>query len=421
MLPSKMDELGFNKSLYQEDKANMITIGFGNEEYPVLSQPGQAKETIGIALGYGRTKGGKVIDKGIGKNAFALVNYTNETFQYYRTDINITDTGNKYNLAALQSTNTLMSRKIVNETTLDTYLNAKDSEEWNKTPFFSIKQGEHYEKLEAKDVDLYGEHEKLGHKWGMAIDLNACTGCGACVVACTAENNVPVVGKEEVNKSRDMHWLRIDRYYSSDAYTNEDSGFFDMLEPSIEPDDVEVVYQPLMCQHCNQAPCENVCPVMATNHSSEGLNQMAYNRCVGTRYCANNCPYKVRRFNWFNYTELSKFEDINPSQDDLGRMVLNPDVVVRTRGVMEKCSMCVQRTQEGKLTAKKEGRKLEDGEIKTACAQSCPADAIVFGDYNDKESELSKMYADDRNYQLLEEIKVNPSVFYMTKIRNKKA
>lgn len=250
----------------------------------------------------------------------------------------------------------------------------------------------------------------------MSIDLNSCIGCGACVVACTAENNVPVVGKAEIARSREMHWIRIDRYYSSDAKEGDLSA---MEQPSDNP---KVVFQPVMCQHCNHAPCETVCPVVATNHSSEGLNQMAYNRCIGTRYCANNCPYKVRRFNWFEYDTNSKFADVNPSQTELGRMVLNPDVVVRARGVMEKCSMCVQRIQDAKLTAKKESRKINDGEIKTACSQACPTHAITFGDYNNNESEINKLWKpEERSYHLLEELDVQPNVFYQTKVRNVEA
>jgi len=232
----------------------------------------------------------------------------------------------------------------------------------------------------------------------LALDLNACTGCSACVIACQAENNVPVIGREEVINRRIMHWMRIDRYYSEQA------------------ENPEVFYMPVMCQHCDNAPCENVCPVAATPHSDEGLNQMAYNRCIGTRYCMNNCPYRVRRFNWYQFTNNAKYaftEDL-----DLSRMVLNPDVLVRTRGVVEKCTMCVQRIQEGKLNAKKENRPLRDGEIKPACLQACAADAIIFGDLNDKESKIAKAYENERNYHLLEELHTLPSVGYLTKVRN---
>jgi Fe-S-cluster-containing dehydrogenase component len=267
---------------------------------------------------------------------------------------------------------------------------------------------------------LWNGHEKKNHSWGMVIDLNTCTGCAACVVSCQAENNVSVVGKAEVARAREMHWIRIDRYYSSDAPEEEGysvAGYKAMETASANP---EVVFQPLMCQHCSNAPCETVCPVLATTHSSEGLNQMTYNRCVGTRYCANNCPYKVRRFNWFKYFENDNFDF--HFNNELGRMVINPDVTVRSRGVIEKCSMCVQRIQAGKLTAKKEKRRPVDGEIETACSQSCPTNAITFGDMLDPESRVSKLLVQEeegRRFQLLEEINVIPQVNYLVKIRNK--
>jgi molybdopterin-containing oxidoreductase family iron-sulfur binding subunit len=261
----------------------------------------------------------------------------------------------------------------------------------------------------------------------MSIDLNACTGCGACVIACHAENNVPVVGKAEVRKSRDMHWLRIDRYYSSEDTFEEDnskkedftgafeskSGFEQMEDPSANP---QVAFQPVMCQHCNHAPCETVCPVAATSHSRQGQNHMAYNRCVGTRYCANNCPYKVRRFNWFLYNNNDEF-DYNMN-NDLGKMVINPDVNVRSRGVMEKCSMCIQMTQKTILDAKREGRTIKDGEFQTACSNACSNGAIVFGDVNDPESRVSELVESDRMYHLLESVGTKPNVFYHVKVRN---
>jgi molybdopterin-containing oxidoreductase family iron-sulfur binding subunit len=272
-------------------------------------------------------------------------------------------------------------------------------------------------------VDLWDEFPRMNHKWGMTIDMTSCIGCSACVVACTVENNVHVVGKEEVAKTRSMHWLRIDRYYTSDV--NKENAkeknlgtkqmYLDMETPSHNP---KVTFQPMMCQHCNHAPCETVCPVLATSHSTEGLNMMTYNRCIGTRYCANNCPFKVRRFNWFNYIENDMFADINPAHQDLGRMVLNPDVVVRSRGVMEKCSMCQQRLQAGKLDAKKAGAPIVDGAIKTACQQACPTNAIMFGDVNDEKSEIAKWRGDDKNFFLLEEVGVKPTVSYLLKVRN---
>jgi Fe-S-cluster-containing dehydrogenase component len=261
-------------------------------------------------------------------------------------------------------------------------------------------------------------HDQPGLKWGMNIDMNACFGCGACVVACHAENNVPVVGKREVLRYHDMHWLRIDRYFVTGENIDDLKG---------------VVFQPMMCQHCDNAPCENVCPVAATNHSQEGINQMAYNRCIGTRYCANNCPFKVRRFNWSDYTGADSFPNNQDQQlvgkldpvifqmnDDLTRMVLNPDVTVRSRGVMEKCSFCIQKLQAAKLDAKKENRVMVDGEAKTACQMACSADAIVFGNVHDKGSEINKVRAENtqRSYYVLEDLHVLPNVSYLAKIRN---
>ncbi|HRY99809.1 MAG TPA: 4Fe-4S dicluster domain-containing protein, partial [Bacteroidales bacterium] len=244
------------------------------------------------------------------------------------------------------------------------------------------------------------QREHPGHHWGLAIDLSKCIGCSACAIACQAENNIPVIGKEEVRRRRIMHWIRIDRYYTGEGKN---------------PD---VVYQPLMCQHCDNAPCENVCPVAATTHSSEGLNQMSYNRCIGTRYCVNNCPYKVRRFNWFRYTDNEQFDQGN-LDTEMGRLVLNPDVTVRERGVVEKCSFCVQRIQDVKLTAKNEGRPVRDGEVVPACVQACPAKALVFGDLNDPESQITRMFRDERNYHLLEQLHTLPNVGYLTKVRNR--
>jgi Fe-S-cluster-containing dehydrogenase component len=278
--------------------------------------------------------------------------------------------------------------------------------------------------LPASEVNLWADHAiATGHRWGMTVDLNTCIGCGACVTACGAENNVPVVGKEEVRRGRDMHWLRIDRYYSSvmtdEKAEEEGIGVIDkftLMETAAETP--QVAYQPVMCQHCNHAPCETVCPVAATTHSNEGLNMMTYNRCIGTRYCANNCPYKVRRFNWFQYYNGSQDFSKNPANDELGRMVLNPDVVVRSRGVMEKCSFCVQGIQAAKLKAKKAGRKVDNAEVQTACAEACPTNAIMFGDLNDKESWVAEIAKDERSYHLLEEVGVQPNVYYMTKVRN---
>jgi molybdopterin-containing oxidoreductase family iron-sulfur binding subunit len=312
---------------------------------------------------------------------------------------------------------------IIKETTLEIF-NTKDAEFWNVQPMVSLDHKE----VKATSVDLWTSFDRsVGHHFNLSIDLNACTGCGACVIACHAENNVPVVGKEEVRRSRDMHWLRIDRYYSSeDTFAGDNerkeniaglssslSTFNEMEQAAENP---QVAFQPVMCQHCNHAPCETVCPVAATSHSRQGQNHMAYNRCVGTRYCANNCPYKVRRFNWFLYNKNSEFDF--HMNDDLGRMVLNPDVSLRSRGVMEKCSMCIQSTQATILAAKNEGRVIVDGEFQTACSSACSTGAMVFGDVNDTESKVAKLAQDERMYHLLEHVGTKPNVIYHVKVRN---
>lgn len=410
---------------------DMVEVKSGNVsiQLPVLLQPGQANNTVSIALGYGREKAGKA-GNGVGQNVFPFVSFNGETFVYSASGVTVTPLGKHSDLAMTQTHHTFEGRPIVKETTLA---------EYKKNPMAGNEEREEYHKI--KEETLYPEYHYNGLKWGMSIDLNACIGCGACVVSCNVENNVPVVGKDEVRRVHEMHWMRIDRYYSfagknDETITKETNskseGFQNQYRDVEDWESVEVIHQPMLCQHCENAPCENVCPVAATNHSSEGLNQMAYNRCIGTRYCANNCPYKVRRFNWLNYTNAECFpgntygSDIRSSSDavtmmldDLTRMVLNPDVVVRSRGVMEKCSFCVQRIQDGKLNAKKHNRPLLDGEVKTACQTACPADAIVFGNLNDKESEVTKLNEDDRTFYVLADLHTLPSIGYMTKVRNK--
>lgn len=358
---------------------------------PVLVQAGQASGTASIALGYGRTVSGKVAEK-LGQNVAGLIKLENGVRSYSSSATSIAKTGSGYQLALTQTHHSMEGREIIRNAPLTEYLKEESA------------GNEMHAEVEAKHATLYNEYEYQGHHWGMAIDLNKCIGCSACVVACSAENNVPVVGKQEVLRAHEMHWIRIDRYYEGEA------------------ENPKVYRQPVMCQHCDNAPCENVCPVAATNHSDEGLNQMAYNRCIGTRYCNNNCPYKVRRFNWFDYTtaDALKGNTFDPAEMtlDLKRMVLNPDVTVRAKGVIEKCSFCVQRIQEVKLTAKLEVRQLTDNEVVSACQQACPADAIVFGDMNNPKSKVSKFFASPRNYHLLEELHVLPSVGYLTKISN---
>ena len=364
-------------------------------ELPVLVQPGQHDATVAIALGYGRRISQRFARVGpqwlyarpsvgtdglVGANASCLLQWSPEALSYRRS-VQLEKTGRKRELAITQTHHSLAvppnldpggpPRPIVQEVSLAA-LSAPSSH-----------QDEPHPELWPRD------HQYTGHRWAMAIDLDACTGCSACVVSCQIENNVPVSGRDEVVRNREMYWLRIDRYYSG------------------SPENPRVAHQPMMCQHCEHAPCETVCPVLATVHSSEGLNQQVYNRCVGTRYCANNCPYKVRRFNWFEY----------PHEDRLVNLLLNPDVTVRSRGVMEKCSFCVQRIQEAKIEAKRLGKPLDEGDVAPACQQSCPAQAIVFGDLNDSKSRVSQWAAHPRGYRVLEEINVRPSVYYLKIIR----
>jgi MoCo/4Fe-4S cofactor protein with predicted Tat translocation signal len=399
------------------------TIKVGNatlENVPVVIQPGQAKGTLGLAFGYGKKLGLKE-EMQVGVNAYAL--YANLNANQSAT---ITVAEGEHEFACVQLQRTLMGRgDILKETTLEVF-NTKEAKEWNPIPMVSLD----HKPTAATEVDLWDSFDRsTGHHFNLSIDLNACTGCGACVIACHAENNVPVVGKSEVRRSRDMHWLRIDRYYSSqetfagDIVVKEEasglldtvSTFSDMEDPSENP---QVAFQPVMCQHCNHAPCETVCPVAATSHGREGQNHMAYNRCVGTRYCANNCPYKVRRFNWFLYNKNSEFD--YHMNDDLGRMVLNPDVNVRSRGVMEKCSMCIQMTQAVKLKAKREGRIVGKEEFQTACSAACTNGAMKFGDVNDETTDVAKLLEDERMYHLLEHIGTKPNVMYHVKVRNDK-
>ena len=352
---------------------------------PAFIQPGQTEGTISVSLGYGHTNSGPVC-KNIGVNMYPFVRISERNKMYGFSIDKPDNTLKRKQLALTQEHYSMEGRPIVRETVLSKY--KKDPSSGN----------EFHKEFESTHKTLYPDVKYDGFRWGLSIDLNSCVGCNSCVIACQAENNIPVVGKNEVIRRRIMHWIKIDRYYS-DSH-----------------DDPKVYFQPLAYQHCDNAPCENVCPVSATTHSSEGLNQMTYNRCLGTKYCINNCPYKVRRFNWYRYTNNKAF-DFNTASD-LGKMVLNPDVTVRERGVVEKCSLCVQRIQEKKLQAKLENRRLKDYEIKTACMQACPSGAIVFGNLNDRNSKVSRLFTDPRKYALLEELHTLPSVGYLTKIRN---
>ncbi len=416
-----------------------LTIGDKTVTVPVVQQFGQMPGTVSLSLGYGVQNGG-FASKGIGENVNDCLTVVNDSPQYFAVVNNIKNIGKKEKeFSCVQYHNTmgvtaenkagetinadeetlapgygnifsgfqgaLVERSIIRRSNLDHLEESVDH---------LVHEREHFEHLNQQTLypfDKYTEEKYAeGHHWGMHVDLTSCTGCSACTVACMAENNVPVVGKKKVSIHQEMSWLRIDRYY-----------FGDVENPN-------TVYQPLMCQHCDNAPCENVCPVNATNHSSEGLNQMTYNRCIGTRYCANNCPYKVRRFNWSDYTTADIFpanqvkvngEKIPYGADNLTRMVLNPDVTVRSRGVIEKCSFCVQRIQEGKLSAKTEGRRLVDSDVRTACQTACPTGAITFGDINNKKAEVSKKFSSPLSYEVLEEVNVRSSVRYSMKVTNK--
>jgi molybdopterin-containing oxidoreductase family iron-sulfur binding subunit len=341
---------------------------------PIWIMPGQADESLTVHFGYGRTRAGKVAD-GIGFDAYAL-RTTGALWQ--DIGVKITRKSRGYKFANTQHTQTMEERDPFR---IATYA------EFHQNPEFARPE----EKRVPKELTLFPQWNYNQHKWGMSIDLNSCTGCHACTIACQAENNISVVGKEEVAKGRHMNWLRVDRYFKGPL------------------DDPEMYFQPVPCMHCENALCELVCPVAATVHSAEGLNEMVYNRCVGTRYCSNNCPYKVRRFNFFLYADWD-------TQSLFG--VRNPDVTVRSRGVMEKCSYCVQRINTAKIEAEKQDRPVKDGDIVTACQQACPAEAIVFGDLNDPNSKVAKLKRQQRDYGLLEELNTRPRTTYLARLRN---
>ena len=362
--PHKAEEMGFTKS------GEHAKLKLENTEVtvPILIAPGTHDQVVGLAIGYGRAQSGQV-GRHVGVNAYPFVN--KEVFA--GLEVSVEKVEGQTDLANVQGHHRMLGRQLVVEATLKDYL---------ESPSANI----HRHKL----FSLYPKHEYKGHRWAMAIDLNACTGCSACMVACQSENNVPSVGKKYVLQGREMHWIRIDRYYTGDK------------------SDPDVVFQPMLCQHCENASCEAVCPVVATSHGEEGLNQMTYNRCVGTRYCSNNCPYKVRRFNWFNYAKVA----------DSLKNAYNPDVTVRSRGVMEKCTFCVQRIKESKVLAKRKGKVFNGEDVVTACQEACPTEAIVFGDVNDPENQVSEAFIDERGFSVLEEYNNIPMIRYKTKIRN---
>jgi len=375
-----------------------------------LVSPGHADNSITIPLGWARKmpqfyelpyagadlKERAKIEEQSGFNGYFLRTAANPHFTVAGgqgiDSVSVTKVGRTYPFSIMQEHFSIEGRGLIREATLEGY--RANSEFAQKIP------GE--EELPHLPPSIY-THPPLTapQQWGMSIDLNVCTGCSACVIACQAENNIPVVGKLQVSHGRIMHWLRIDRYYASRKRFEQDRGAW--------PENPEIVHQPMPCQHCENAPCETVCPVNATVHSEDGLNVMAYNRCVGTRYCSNNCPYKVRRFNFY------LFQDWDTSQF---KMMRNPDVSVRSRGVMEKCTYCVQRINAARIAAEKADTTIKDGDILTACQQVCPTEAIVFGDINDPNSRVSKLKAQKRNYQLLAELNTRPRTTYIAAVRN---
>ncbi len=378
------------------EHATLVRLQSGDAEIeiPAFLLPGQAAGSIGVAVGYGRTAAGVIgghRDKDLPTVGVDVNPLRRSNEMAFTNDVRLIPTATRYQFATTQEHHAIDTvgleetgrrvGELVREATL---------EEFQQQPDVA-QHVVHHNPLES----LWQEPSYDGHAWGMSIDLNRCIGCNACVVACQAENNVPIVGKDQVAKGREMHWIRIDRYFQG------------------TPENPSVATQPVACHHCENAPCEQVCPVAATVHSHEGLNDMVYNRCIGTRYCANNCPYKVRRFNFFDYNK--PLEDANRQ---LAELVINPEVTVRSRGVMEKCTYCVQRIQSVKIDAKNSRRPIRDGEIKTACQQACPAQAIEFGDLNDPASRVSQAHADPRAYGMLAELNVKPRTSYLAQIRN---
>lgn len=363
-----------------------ISTGRGSVKIPAFITPGFAEGCIVVDLGYGRTFGGRIA-RGSGFNAYPI---RTSDHQHFISGCTVRKTGSTYKLVTTQDHHGLDVEKLAAdeiEKRLPLLIREATINEYHKNPEFAKEVVE-----QPSLQSLWKEHTyDEGHQWGMAIDLNVCNGCNACTVACQSENNIPIVGKEEVGNGREMHWIRIDRYFAG------------------EQENPEMVFQPVGCQHCEMAPCEQVCPVAATVHDAEGLNTMVYNRCIGTRYCANNCPYKVRRFNFFNYTK---------EIPEIAQMAMNPDVTVRFRGVMEKCTYCVQRINRGRIGAKNESREIKDGDVISACQQTCPTDAIVFGDINDPNSEISKVKKQNRDYAMLGELNFRPRTTYQAKLRN---
>jgi molybdopterin-containing oxidoreductase family iron-sulfur binding subunit len=419
MSPATAKKLDVAYGLDKLDKiSDMIdlTVNGKTLRLPIMPQPGMVDDVIAVDLGYGRTRGGEV-GTGVGFDAFTLMNKTGNKIY---SGASIAKAGETYELISSQEHHSLdeefvkdfhYKRHIIQEYTVPFYVEFEDKLEEAKSRLKNEfgDDREAYEKaLNTEKTHLLGHHEYQTHsvypdkeypgvKWAMAIDMNKCTACSACVTACNVENNIPIVGKEECGKGREMHWMRIDTYFSG------------------TPEEPITSVQPMLCQHCDNAPCENVCPVVATTHSPEGLNQMTYNRCVGTRYCANNCPYKVRRYNFFDFR--NDFKDGYYRKDTL-ELLNNPEVTVRSRGVMEKCTFCTQRIEEARSAASIKGTKIQGSDVVTACQEACPSDAIIFGDMNDPNSKVSKLRNHSLGYHVLETIMVKPNVTYISRLRN---
>ena len=371
---SAAKRLGLSENDVVEVKSSDVKL-----QIPVHIQPGMHPQAASVAIGYGRRAVGKVGNLA-GVDLFPLVEVNGGRLIFSGLPISIRNTGKTYKLANTQYHTATENRPIISDITLA---------EFKKNPG---KMSETEPELKMESVpSIWGEHKYKGYRWGMSIDLTQCFGCGACVIACQAENNIPVVGRDQVRNSRQMHWIRIDRYFSG------------------SPERPETVFQPMLCQHCGNAPCETVCPVLATVHDDEGLNVQVYNRCVGTRYCQNNCPYKVRRFNFFDHWK---------AYDGAMNLAWNPDVTVRSRGIMEKCTFCTQRIRDAKDRAKDAGVRVTDADLKTACQQTCPTDAIIFGDINNPETLVSKRNEEERTFHALEVLNTRPALSYMSKVRN---
>jgi molybdopterin-containing oxidoreductase family iron-sulfur binding subunit len=422
MSPETAKEL---KVEYGEDPRNWVAdnieikIADRKLKLPIVVQPGIAEKVISIQLGYGRTHAGEV-GNGVGFNAGVLMSFDGDLSDWIYTGVSITKSHDTYKLVSTQEHHSLddafvkdvhKKRHIIQEYPVPFYIDFEKKYDEAKKKLeeeYKNKPEDFKKALNSEKLHLLGHHEYLTHsvyppfeytgvKWAMAIDMNKCIACNACVTACNVENNIPIVGKDECSKGREMHWMRIDTYFSG------------------TPEEPETSMQPMLCQHCDQAPCENVCPVVATSHSPDGLNQMVYNRCVGTRYCSNNCPFKVRRYNFFDFR--NDFADGYYRKDTL-ELLHNPEVTVRSRGVMEKCSFCVQRIAEGRQNAIKEGRTIVGTDVKTACQEACPSAAITFGDMNDAKSELSRLREHNIGYQVMETLNIRPNVTYIARLRN---